>query len=118
MSISSQQPSLPPQSTPAVRQLRFGSTQTADAHSDAQTQAATEPEEEELDEEDWGIVDRMRLWRHDAMMQHLHDSAVFWGDKILSWTSESGQEQNIDQGIANQIYLFLVGQGIQTTRFG
>jgi anaphase-promoting complex subunit 6 len=37
-------------------------------------------------DEDWGIVDRMRLWRHDAMMSHLHDSAVFWGDKILSWT--------------------------------
>ncbi|KAG9017193.1 anaphase promoting complex subunit cdc16 [Tulasnella sp. 427] len=87
--ISSQQQSLPPQSTPAVRQLRFGSTQTNDgAPSDTQTQAATELEEEEMDEEDWGIVDRMRLWRHDAMMQHLHDSAVFWGDKILSWTRD------------------------------
>ncbi|KAG8959317.1 anaphase promoting complex subunit cdc16 [Tulasnella sp. 419] len=42
----------------------------------------------ELDEEDWSIVDRMRLWRHDAMMQHLHESAVFWGDKILSWTGD------------------------------
>ncbi|KIO34707.1 hypothetical protein M407DRAFT_63985 [Tulasnella calospora MUT 4182] len=87
--ISSQQQSLPPQSTPAVRQLRFGSTQTADGPgNDTQTQAATDLEEEELDEEDWGIVDRMRLWRHDAMMQHLHDSAVFWGDKILSWTRD------------------------------
>ena len=56
-----------------------------------QTQTATEPEEgadeaDALDEEDWSIVDRMRLWRHDAILQHLHDSAVFWGDKILSWT--------------------------------
>ncbi|EMD33975.1 hypothetical protein CERSUDRAFT_159330 [Gelatoporia subvermispora B] len=30
----------------------------------------------------------MRLWRHDALMQHLYDSAAFWGDKILSWTSD------------------------------
>lgn len=43
-------------------------------------------DEDEDEEEDWGTVDRMRLWRHDAMMQHLHGSAVFWGDKILSWT--------------------------------
>lgn len=36
---------------------------------------------------EWGIVDRMRLWRHDALMQHLYETAAFWGDKILSWTS-------------------------------
>ena len=35
------------------------------------------------------MVDRMRLWRHDALMQHLFDSAAFWGDKILSWTSKA-----------------------------
>jgi len=40
------------------------------------------------DEPEWGMIDRMRLWRHDALMQHLFDSAAFWGDKILSWTSE------------------------------
>ena len=47
--------------------------------------------DDEGDEEDaheWGVVDRMRLWRHDALMQHLYDSAAFWGDKIVSWTSE------------------------------
>lgn len=33
------------------------------------------------------MVDRMRLWRHDALMQHLYDTAAFWGDKVLSWTS-------------------------------
>lgn len=45
--------------------------------------------DDEDDEEghEWGIVDRMRLWRHDALMQHLYDSAAFWGDKIVSWTS-------------------------------
>jgi anaphase-promoting complex subunit 6 len=35
------------------------------------------------------MVDRMRLWRHDALMQHLYDTAAFWGDKVLSWTSVS-----------------------------
>jgi anaphase-promoting complex subunit 6 len=38
-------------------------------------------------EQEFGMVDRMRLWRHDALMQHLHETAAFWGDKILSWTS-------------------------------
>ncbi|EGO24550.1 hypothetical protein SERLADRAFT_361562 [Serpula lacrymans var. lacrymans S7.9] len=37
---------------------------------------------------EWGMVDRMRLWRHDALMQHLYETAAFWGDKILSWTNE------------------------------
>jgi len=43
------------------------------------------------DDEDveWGMVDRMRLWRHDALMQHLYETAAFWGDKIVSWTSKS-----------------------------
>jgi len=44
-------------------------------------------DEEGEEEEDWGIVDRMRLWRHDAMTQHLYESAIFWGDKVLTWTS-------------------------------
>ncbi|KAJ8586943.1 TPR-like protein [Rhizopogon salebrosus TDB-379] len=46
--------------------------------------------EMESDNEDgeWGMVDRMRLWRHDALMQHLYETAAFWGDKILSWTND------------------------------
>ncbi|KAF8240713.1 TPR-like protein [Tricholoma matsutake] len=40
------------------------------------------------DEYEWGMVDRMRLWRHDALMQHLYETAAFWGDKILSWTHD------------------------------
>jgi len=44
-------------------------------------------EENDESEYEWGMVDRMRLWRHDALMQHLYETAVFWGDKILSWTS-------------------------------
>ncbi|KDQ57264.1 hypothetical protein JAAARDRAFT_58730 [Jaapia argillacea MUCL 33604] len=34
------------------------------------------------------MVDRMRLWRHDAMMQHMYATAGFWGDKVLSWTND------------------------------
>ncbi|KAL4062109.1 hypothetical protein V8B97DRAFT_2041620 [Scleroderma yunnanense] len=44
--------------------------------------------EGELEEGEWGVVDRMRLWRHDALMQHLYETAAFWGDKILSWTDD------------------------------
>ncbi|KAF9234137.1 hypothetical protein BU15DRAFT_90109 [Melanogaster broomeanus] len=47
------------------------------------SEAAQEP-----DDGEWGIVDRMRLWRHDALMQHLYETAAFWGDKILSWTND------------------------------
>ncbi|PCH42219.1 TPR-like protein [Wolfiporia cocos MD-104 SS10] len=36
----------------------------------------------------FSIIDRMRLWRHDALMQHLYDTAAFWGDKIVSWTND------------------------------
>lgn len=29
-------------------------------------------------------LSRLRRWRHDAMQQHLYETAIFWGDKILS----------------------------------
>lgn len=32
------------------------------------------------------LVDRFRLWRQDAIMQHLYETAIFWGDKVLTWT--------------------------------
>jgi len=44
-------------------------------------------DESEYEDHEWGMVDRMRLWRHDALMQHLYDTACFWGDKVLSFTS-------------------------------
>ncbi|KAJ7840204.1 hypothetical protein B0H14DRAFT_2785811 [Mycena olivaceomarginata] len=40
------------------------------------------------DNEQRGMVDRMRLWRHDALMQHLYATAAFWGDKIVSSTND------------------------------
>lgn len=32
------------------------------------------------------LVDRFRLWRQDAIMQHLYETAIFWGDKVFTWT--------------------------------
>lgn len=45
-------------------------------------------QDDEEEERSWDMVDSMRLWRHDAIMQHLYETAAFWGDKILSWTGE------------------------------
>ncbi|KAJ7650412.1 cell division control protein 16, partial [Roridomyces roridus] len=55
---------------------------TTDIFQDSDDDADDESEYE------WGMVDRMRLWRHDALMQHLYETAAFWGDKILSWTND------------------------------
>jgi anaphase-promoting complex subunit 6 len=62
---------------------------TTDIFQDSDDDADDESEYE------WGMVDRMRLWRHDALMQHLYDTAAFWGDKIVSWTSASRLKYNI-----------------------
>ncbi|KAF9466498.1 TPR-like protein [Collybia nuda] len=55
---------------------------TTDVFQDSEDDADDESEYE------WGMVDRMRLWRHDALMQHLYETAAFWGDKIVSWTND------------------------------
>jgi hypothetical protein len=44
--------------------------------------------DEEEEEVNWGMIDSMRIWRHDAIIQHLYETAAFWGDKILSWTGQ------------------------------
>ncbi|RUS23219.1 hypothetical protein BC937DRAFT_90338 [Endogone sp. FLAS-F59071] len=31
-------------------------------------------------------ADRMRMWRHDALQQHLYETAAFWGDKVVALT--------------------------------
>src|ERR1700683_2262604 len=82
-------PASPLRSSPRVhRRVRDGSTryplanETTDVFQDSDVDADDDSEYE------WGMVDRMRLWRHDALMQHLYETAAFWGDKIVSWTSE------------------------------
>ncbi|EIN10021.1 TPR-like protein [Punctularia strigosozonata HHB-11173 SS5] len=50
--------------------------------------ADEQEEDEDEDDFEWTAVDRMRLWRHDALMQHLYETAAFWGDKVLSWTND------------------------------
>lgn len=51
--------------------------------------AEDEEDEREDGEADDGMVERMRMWRHDAMLQHLYETAAFWGEKVLSWTGAS-----------------------------
>ncbi|KAF8150604.1 cell division control protein 16 [Crassisporium funariophilum] len=48
----------------------------------------SEDDADDEEEYEWGMIDRLRLWRHDALMQHLYETAAFWGDKILSWTND------------------------------
>lgn len=43
----------------------------------------------EAGESSSSILEIMRNWREDAMKHHLYDTAIFWGDKILSL--ETGQ---------------------------
>jgi len=38
------------------------------------------------EEEEFGMVDRIRCWRNDAMTQHLYGTAQFWGAKVFSMT--------------------------------
>jgi anaphase-promoting complex subunit 6 len=64
----------------------------------------------------WGMIDRMRLWRHDAMMQHLYETAAFWGDKILSWTS--GSRAHLLAKKRANVALFYLHQTILTMHFG
>jgi hypothetical protein len=42
----------------------------------------------EMEEEEGGMVERMRNWRNDAMTQHLYGTAEFWGGKVFGMTGE------------------------------
>lgn len=49
-------------------------------------------DDEDGEPEDAGaqvLIEKMRMWRHDAMLQHLYETAAFWGDKVLTWTGAS-----------------------------
>ncbi|KAG0266487.1 anaphase promoting complex subunit cdc16 [Mortierella polycephala] len=37
---------------------------------------------------DRNTVDNMRIWRTDAMEQHMYKTAAYWGDKVLSITDD------------------------------
>lgn len=34
----------------------------------------------------WTLIDRMRIWRNDALTQHLYTTAIFWSNKVFSRT--------------------------------
>ncbi|UZJ51986.1 hypothetical protein CBS101457_001306 [Exobasidium rhododendri] len=46
-----------------------------------------DPWDEPMGEDRSAVIDLMRNWREDAMKHHLYDTAIFWGDKILSLES-------------------------------
>lgn len=68
--------------------------------------------EDDEEDDEWGMVDRMRLWRHDALMQHLYETAAFWGDKIVNWTSTYLNSHKFTQPTHSS------NQTTQTTRSG
>ncbi|KAL6450208.1 cut9 Anaphase-promoting complex subunit cut9 [Candida maltosa Xu316] len=47
-------------------------------------------------------VDKLRLWRHDAIMQHQYKTAEFIGDKILELTSDPNDAFWLGQVYFNQ----------------
>ena len=51
----------------------------ADYLSDASSSASDTP---------WTLVDRMRVWRNDALTQHLYSTAIFWGSKVFTKTRD------------------------------
>ncbi|EIM21594.1 TPR-like protein [Wallemia mellicola] len=42
----------------------------------------------ETNNDETSLIDKLRLWRHDAMMQHLYTTAQFWADKCLHLTKD------------------------------
>lgn len=80
-------PSSPLRSSPRAHRRTKGSIGRHPLAND-NTDVFQDSDDEGDEEFEWGIVDRMRLWRHDALMQHLYDTAAFWGDKVLSWTND------------------------------
>lgn len=38
-------------------------------------------------------VQRLRIWRHDALIQHQYETAAFIGDKLLALTGEYSLDQ-------------------------
>lgn len=83
-------PTSPLRSSPRVhrRTREGGSSRHPLANDTTDVFQDSEFDEDEESQYEWGMVDRMRLWRHDALMQHLYETAAFWGDKIVSWTSK------------------------------
>jgi anaphase-promoting complex subunit 6 len=81
-------PSSPLRSSPRAHRRTKGSIGRHPLAND-NTDVFQDSGDEDDEDIEWGMVDRMRLWRHDALMQHLYDTAAFWGDKVLSWTSVS-----------------------------
>lgn len=53
-------------------------------------------------EEPLSRVEKLRLWRHDALMQHHYDTAEYIGDKILSLTNDANDAFWLAQAYFNR----------------
>nr|XP_019011300.1 anaphase-promoting complex subunit 6 [Kwoniella pini CBS 10737]OCF50081.1 anaphase-promoting complex subunit 6 [Kwoniella pini CBS 10737] len=78
-----------PEREERIRQESESKRRTSPRKRNTQLYTNDDEDKEEDEERNWSMVDSMRLWRHDAIMQHLYETAAFWGDKILSWTGDS-----------------------------
>ncbi|ELU40752.1 cell division control protein 16 [Rhizoctonia solani AG-1 IA] len=45
--------------------------------------------DDEEDSDDWTIVDKLRMWRHDAMMQHLYDTLLPGDPNDAFWLAQT-----------------------------
>lgn len=55
----------------------------------AQFEIKEPPRKETMDPEHDKLAARLRRWMHDAMKQHLYETAIFWGRQILMIESMS-----------------------------
>ena len=55
-----------------------------DSGDEADNVSLDEDDEDEDDNEATTTLTRLRRWRQDAMQQHLYDTAIFWGSKVLA----------------------------------
>ncbi|PWN22456.1 TPR-like protein [Microstroma glucosiphilum] len=51
------------------------------------------------------LLQRLRLWRQDAMEHHLYDTAIFWGEKVLCMETQETQRPNDAYFLAKAYFL-------------
>ena len=71
---------------PESRKDAASTSQQAYLRSNVALGSAHEADGDSLDEDEdpASTLTRLRRWRQDAMQQHLYDTAIFWGSKLLA----------------------------------
>src|SRR6185369_17249474 len=52
----------------------------------------------------WDLEDRLRLWRHDALMHNMYETAAFWGNKVTTRTRKFSNNSSL------MAILFIIGK--------